>query len=215
VSFGTYARRVRDRDLPYGARYRALRCAVSRYCPIGFNATWSYLSTAGNLKADEEALIRALDILEASRSARLAEMDAFAIRRRAEKRRHRRSPTKTDRLYLYGFRWPGPDGHEATLHAIGRLWAEHLREPFPETPAETKGDLVYLDSTIAGCVSTYLGRGGESGPGHKDILLNCLGDLRRHLPRLGYPMSYYTAFRYFLRLKELSELIVNDVSNRA
>jgi hypothetical protein len=215
MSFGIYARRVRDRDLPYRARYRALRCAVGRYCPIGFNATWSYLSTVGDMNADEEALIRALDILEASRNVWLAEIKAFAARRRAEKRRHRRSPTTADRLYLYGCRWPGSDGHEAMLHEISRLWAEHLCEPFPETPAETMGDLVYLDSTIAGCVSTYLSNDGETRPEHRDVLLTCLAELRGHLPQLGYPSTYYTAFRYFRRLHKLSELVINDVSDRA
>ncbi|MFD2356156.1 hypothetical protein ACFSTC_53115 [Nonomuraea ferruginea] len=85
MGFGTYARRVRDRDLPFGRRFRALRAAVSCYHPIGFNATWSYLTTAGNLRRDELALIRALDMLELSRNAWLAEIDAFADRRRLEK----------------------------------------------------------------------------------------------------------------------------------
>ncbi|MBA9005354.1 hypothetical protein [Thermomonospora cellulosilytica] len=50
---------MRDRALPYGRRYTSLRCAVGCYRPLGFNATWSYLSTAGALRSDEKALLRA------------------------------------------------------------------------------------------------------------------------------------------------------------
>ncbi|MEY9904870.1 hypothetical protein ABIA35_001086 [Catenulispora sp. MAP12-49] len=213
MSFGTYARRARDGDLPYWARYCALRCAVGHYCPIGFHATWSYLSTVGDLKVDEGALLRALEILETSRGAWLAEMDAYAARRRAEKKRHRRSPTMADRLRLYSYRWPGPDGHQATLNAVEHLWAQHRAAPFPETPAEFKGDLVYLDSTIAGCVSTYVGRGGMGAPGHRDILLACIPPLRLQLGRLGYPTDYYMAFGYFRRLGKLAQLVINDTAD--
>ena len=213
MSFGTYARRTRDGDLPYWARYCALRCAVSRYCPIGFHATWSYLSTVGDLKADEGALLRALEILETSRHVWLADMDTFATRRRAEKLLHRRSPTASERLRLYGFRWPGPDGHQATIHAVELLWAGHRAAPFPETPTEFKGDLVYLDSTIAGCVWTYVGRSGRATPGHRDILLACIPPLRTQLRHLGYPTDYYTAFGYFRRLGKLAQLVINDTAD--
>ncbi|AWS41653.1 hypothetical protein [Streptosporangium sp. 'caverna'] len=86
MSFGTYARRVRDQALPYGRRYTSLRCAVGHYKPLGFNATWNHItSRAGQVRTDEAALLRALDILETSREARLAEMAAFALRRKAER----------------------------------------------------------------------------------------------------------------------------------
>jgi hypothetical protein len=39
MSFGTYARLVRNQALPYGRRYTSLRCAVGHYMPLGFNAT--------------------------------------------------------------------------------------------------------------------------------------------------------------------------------
>ncbi|MGW3353737.1 hypothetical protein ACWDA3_61630 [Nonomuraea rubra] len=210
MGFRTYARRVRDRDLPYGGRYRSLRCAVSRYGPIGFNATWSYLRTAGDLNADEDALLRALDVLEISREVWLTEIEAFASRRLAEKRQHRRTPSAAERLYLYGYRWPGPHGHQAMLLTVDHLWGAHLRDPFPDTPAEIKGDLVYLDSTIAGCISTYLSNDGEAGPGHRDILRTALTDLDRYLRQLGYPTNYYLGFQYFRRLRKATELIIND-----
>ncbi|MEV0382581.1 hypothetical protein [Nonomuraea sp. NPDC050643] len=51
-------------------------------------------------------MLRALDVLETSRSAWRAEMDDFAARRRVEKRRHRRSLIKADRLRFHDLRWP-------------------------------------------------------------------------------------------------------------
>jgi hypothetical protein len=193
-------------------RHSALRCAVGCYCPLGFNATWSYLSTTGDLRNDERALLRALDMLEQSRNVWLAEMSAFADRRRAEKRRHRRTPPAAEVDFLLGWRWPGPQGHQVMFREIGLCWAGHLEGPFPEVPAADKGDLVYLDSTLAGCVSTYLRNGGVTGPGHRDILLGCLPELRGWIPRLGYPETYPEAFGYFRRLLRMIELIVNDTS---
>jgi hypothetical protein len=143
----------------------ALRCAVELYRPLGYHGTWSYLTTAGALKLDERALLQALDMLELSRNVRLVEMAAFADQRRAEKRRNRRTPSAGEVRYLLGWRWPGPEGHQAMFHEVDRLWDEHARAPFPEVPAADKLDLAHLDSTLAGCVSTYLHNGGAVGPG--------------------------------------------------
>jgi hypothetical protein len=207
VSFGTYARRVRDRDLSYAMRYCALRCAVSRYCPIGFHATWSFLSTVGNLKRDEEALLRALDVLETSRRAWLAELDAFAARRRVEKQRHRRTPTAAEQRRLRGYRWPGPDGHAAVLHTVGPLWKKHLASLFPETPPGTEAEFASFDATIGSFVSAYLDFGGELGPEEQDLLLACL---REQTPNLGYPTGFWMAFDYFRRLRKIADLILSD-----
>lgn len=156
---------------------------------------WGWSSTVGDLKADEGALLRALEILETSRSAWLAEMEAFATRRRAEKKQHRRSPTASDRLRLYSYRWPGPDGHQATLNAVEHLWAQHRAAPFPQTPAAFKGDLVYLDSTITGCISTYVSHGGRAAVGHREILLACIAPLGAQLRHLGYPADRERVWR--------------------
>ncbi|MFD0599440.1 hypothetical protein ACFQZ4_49865 [Catellatospora coxensis] len=129
MSFGTYARRVRDTARPYGERYGALRCAVSMYCPVGFTATWSWLDIAGDLRRDDAALAAALDRVERSRGVWLAEMSAFASRRRAEKDEHRRTPTREERRFLYGWRWPGPDGHAVTLHTVENAWTGHRTAP--------------------------------------------------------------------------------------
>jgi hypothetical protein len=68
VSFGNYARQVRDATLPHGRRVSALRSCVQLYRPIGFHATFSFLAqVAGPYDCDEAALLRALDALVASR----------------------------------------------------------------------------------------------------------------------------------------------------
>ncbi|WP_143220664.1 hypothetical protein [Actinomadura sp. CNU-125] len=96
MSFGTYARRVRAGSLDPRDRHMALRCAVGRYRPLGFNATWAYVTAVArplpDVRRDVPALVRALDVLEASRSVRLAEDAAFAAVRRAEKAAGRRTP---------------------------------------------------------------------------------------------------------------------------
>lgn len=208
MSFGTYARRVRDRDLPYGLRHSALRCAVSRYKPLGFHATWDFITArAGNVRRDETALLAALDLLEASRTAWHAELAEFARRRTIDKR-HRRTVSVQEQRYLYGWRWPGPDGHAATVQTITALWKEHTRVGFPPVPAALKPDLVELDSTVAGIIWTYLRRDGNLNPAHRHLIKDCLTELRAL--RLGYPRDCYEAFHSFLRLEKAIELVVHD-----
>ncbi|MGW4981656.1 hypothetical protein [Streptomyces mirabilis] len=100
MGFRTYARRVRDEQLPLARRHTSLRCAVGQYCSLGFNATWAYLAATArpspDLRRDPAALLRALETLEASRAVRLNEVDAFAARRHAEKAAGRRTPRRID-----------------------------------------------------------------------------------------------------------------------
>ncbi len=203
MSFGTYARQVRNQDLPHGLRYVSLRCAVERYMPVGYDATWDYLtSRAGRVRKDETALLRALDILETSRKARLAEMAVFALRRTSEKR-DRRAPSADEHRYRHGWRWPGPDAHEAMHRTVQTLWTRHQRLPFPEVPS-----LVTPGSTVADCVQTYLRRGGALHPGHRDILRSCLADLRA--VRFDHCSPVSEAFPCFLRLHKMAELMAHD-----
>ena len=61
MSFGNFARQVRDPALPHRRRVAALRSCVQLYRPIGFEATLSFLHTkAGPFRTDEAALLRAL-----------------------------------------------------------------------------------------------------------------------------------------------------------
>lgn len=68
-----------------------------------------------------------------------------------------------------------------------RLWQEHLRAVFPAglRGAEPAGiDIVLLDASIAGCISTWLNNGGTLGPEHSRILQGCIRDLDRVLPEI-------------------------------
>lgn len=195
MSFGTYARRVRNRDFPYGLRYSALRCAVSRYRPLGFHATWEFITlhAGGDVRRDEAALLRALDLLEDSRRAQHADRAEFARRRTAEKLGHRRAPTEEEKAYLYGWRWPGPDAHAATVQTVTALWEEHLRVPYPERSSAE------LDAAVAGIVWTYLEGGGRLHPGHRRLLRECLA-----MPR-GLKVVPYVQ-----RLHKMACLVAHD-----
>ena len=149
-------------------------------------------------------------MLELSRNAWLAEIDAFAARRRLEKPKHRRSPLASEVRYLHGWRWPGPEGHRVMFREIGILWGRHVPVPFPDVPTSVRDDLVELNATLADCVSTYLRNNGTTGSGHKATLLRCLRKLRWHLHHLGYPSSFHDAYDYHRRLLKVTELVVND-----
>ncbi|MEV0597590.1 hypothetical protein [Nonomuraea cavernae] len=167
-------------------------------------------TTAGNLRRDELALIRALDMLELSRNGWLSEIDAFADRRRLEKRKHRRSPLALEMRYLHGWRWPGPEGHRVMFREVGILWAQHGPLPFPDVPTSERDNLVELNATLANCVSTYLRNDGTADSEHRATLLRCLRKLCGHLRHLGYPALFHDAFVYHRRLLKMTELLVND-----
>jgi hypothetical protein len=143
VSFGVYARRVRDAGLPDGRRYSALRCTVGCYCPLGFGATWAYLGGAAGIEwprpRGAAELLRMLGILETSREVAIAETTDFAAVRRTEKAAGRRVPREADLARLRGPRWPTrtepslrgliaavADGYDR-LHAAGDTAAPELR----------------------------------------------------------------------------------------
>lgn len=180
------------------------------YCPLGFHGTWSYLSTAGDLRNDETALLHALQKLEASRAVWLREIESFADRRRAAKARHERTPRQVEVRYLLGWRWPGPEGKQAIVGEVGRLWATHCRSPFPDVPVGSKGALAELDTWLAGCVSTYLANDGDLDIGRQNAMTKCLPKLRRHVAQLGYPWAFPQAYAYFRLLLKMTELIHHD-----
>ncbi|WP_432872100.1 N-acetyltransferase family protein [Microbispora rosea] len=210
MSFGAHARRVRDRTLPHRYRYLALRRAAGHHMPLGPRATWDYITgRAGDVRHDEGALVHALDVLEAGRDARHAELAEFARRRSADKReRHSRTVTIEESRYRHGWRWPGPDAHDATLHTVTALWEEHTRVPFPgKVPLADHGDLVELDSTVAGVVWTYLRRNGNLHPDHRPLLRIRLNELRNlRLAERGF----IGASLAFMRMEKMAELIAHD-----
>lgn len=118
MSFGTQGRRVRDPALPFALRVMAMRSAIELYSPIGYHATYSYLAeVAGPHRRDEAALLRAIDVMTASRELWLAELRAYTRVRKAEKRAGRRTP----REFPPGLdHWYG-DPRRGALHAL-RHW---------------------------------------------------------------------------------------------
>lgn len=142
MSFGTYARKVRDGSLPYGRRVNALAGCVQLYRPLGYLATFSYLTrVAGPLRREETALLRALDTLTASRELWLAEMDTYASRRSEEKRLGRRGPRPSDINPNRPARWYG-DSRRAAIFTLGYLLEQ------PARVAHADADVIRLASSV-------------------------------------------------------------------
>ncbi|MGJ6969181.1 hypothetical protein ACSDR0_45555 [Streptosporangium sp. G11] len=126
MSFGNFARKARDTALPHQRRLSALRSCVQLYRPIGFEATLSFLQAkAGPFRTDEAALLRALAVLEASRSAWQEEKLAYAAARREAKQRGQRSPRPDDINPYTPTHWYGAR-REAALHTVS-FWYRGLR----------------------------------------------------------------------------------------
>lgn len=94
MSFAVHARRVRDASLPMNRRVSALGSCVQLFRPYGYHGTLAYLELeVGPFQRDEEALVLALELLEARRERWKAAVAAFAEARRAAKRAGRRTPS--------------------------------------------------------------------------------------------------------------------------
>ncbi|GHH75842.1 hypothetical protein GCM10018781_45690 [Kitasatospora indigofera] len=106
----------------------------------------------------------------------------------------------------------GPEAHRIRLDEVALLWAAHRPGPFPEVPWDEKLGLAHLDLNVAGCVSTYLGRGGVPGPGHLGILRECLPELRAAVTLLGRSAEYREGLVAFRRLLAMAELIIADAA---
>jgi hypothetical protein len=173
MSFGTYARRVRNEQLPLSVRYSALRCAVDHYRPLGFNATWAYVTATAlpspGIRRDGSALLRALDVLERSRSVWLEETETFTAMRRTEKARGRRSPRPADRARLHFVlpRWPGRTAPSrlGLVAAVANRYAWFSRLPLPDEPPPP-GDsrasrLIAMHAGLDNCAADYLAQLGR------------------------------------------------------
>ncbi|MFC6079840.1 GNAT family N-acetyltransferase [Sphaerisporangium aureirubrum] len=170
MSFGTHARQVRDRTLLHSHRYAALRRAAGAYMPLGFAATWEYLTeAAGPVDRDEGALLRGLGVLERGRAAWLGELAAFSGRRRAQKRQGHGLRADEAR-HRGGPRWHGPDAHEAVYRTVRTRWAAMVGGT---TPPPEEGDA----GVVADIVRGYLRSGGRVPPER-------WADLRRRAARL-------------------------------
>nr|BFF27120.1 hypothetical protein GCM10025732_50850 [Glycomyces mayteni] len=189
MTFQTRARRVRNPDLPMGQRYTALRCALEEYRQIGFHASWAFLTgTDGRAELDAETLVRALDRLEASRNARIAENAVFARRRAEAKRAGRREPEAEEARYRRGRRWPGPDALEASRFAVAFEW----RRIGPGA----RDRLAPLHRHLEQVVAAFLD--GPFDRAERQLLAQMSGDLaaiRRELHDLGLRSPALNAWR--------------------
>lgn len=119
MTYGTLARRVRDETLGHGLRLAAFKGCLERYSPIGWQASFDYLCiVAGPIRRDSTALVRALDLLSASRDLYLGELAAYQQHRLAAKRAGRRTPSKGGRGPSASWRWRGAE-RAAALFALG------------------------------------------------------------------------------------------------
>lgn len=152
VSFGNFARKVRDPGLPYSWRVSAFRSCVQLYRPLGFEATLSFLeSQAGRFQRDEVALLQALEVIEVSRAAWHAELRAYATRRQEAKMRGRRSPRAGEpnpnfqvRWYWYG------NPRKAALHAL-RFWR---RQRLPSLLPSADPVLLEISKWVSECLDS-------------------------------------------------------------
>ncbi|WP_346177237.1 hypothetical protein [Streptomyces cuspidosporus] len=89
---------------------------------------------------------------------------------------------------------------------VARLWQEHLLAAFPADlrGAELAGvDMVLLDASIAGCVSTWKDNGGVLDRERQRLLDNCIADLDQVMPLLNDAEDIC----YYRRLRQLARLV--------
>ncbi|WP_405810794.1 hypothetical protein OG524_16330 [Streptomyces sp. NBC_01520] len=184
MGFTNFARKVRDPTLPYGHRVVSLRSCVQPYRPIGFEATMSYLAhKAGPFREDEDALLRALGVIEASRAAWQTELRAYAAERTEAKRRGFRTPGARARNPNSPECWYGAR-REAALHAVGH-WRVRLRSAGP-----TDGLSLAVDLCTADCLAAE----GVRGERERARLDACAEELAR---RMEPPAHRDDAAAYF------------------
>ncbi|WP_446212370.1 hypothetical protein [Micromonospora sp. IBSANI012] len=174
MSFGNYARKVRDRSLPYGRRVSALRSCVQLYRPIGFHATLGFLEEiAGPYQRDEAALLKALDVLITSRSGWHADMRDYARKRRQAKQRGQRippinevNPTGFPRIW-YGAARP------AALYAL-RYWSRNGLPALTATSDE-------IATTLGTLVTAVLSADGDLAPQQRQLVDATVTELQRRV----------------------------------
>ncbi|MER7008251.1 hypothetical protein ABT297_35110 [Dactylosporangium sp. NPDC000555] len=174
MSFSAYASLVRCPTPLYRHRLVAFRSCVQLYQPIGFHASLSYLEAmAGPFERDEAALLRALDILCASRAAWHAALREYAAQRRAAKRRGQRSPHPNDPnpSHFPGFWYGAP--RQAAVHAL-TFWR---RDRLPALLASSDPIAAQVDS----CVTAFLAAGGSLTPDQRQHLTDAVDALQRRL----------------------------------
>jgi len=94
---------------------------------------------------------------------------------------------------------------------IEELWQQHLDAPFPANCRCKKvagWDLIMLDADSAGCISTFIDRGGK-------LDMRRLAGLGLCYHRLALVSAELTneARDYFRRLETLAELVLTTIGN--
>jgi hypothetical protein len=179
VSFGTYARKTRDPHLLYGSRINALAGCVQRYQPVGYQATFAYLEhVAGNFRRDEAALLRAMEMLSASRDLWLLELGDYARRRAEAKREGHRSPRPTELGRTFPTCWYGDQRNAATF-ALGHL----LRRIAKGRTVRTDAAGTEVLSLASGCVEN----GGRLGQAERERLDHLWLQFERQREVAGWP----------------------------
>jgi len=93
--------------------------------------------------------------------------------------------------------------------SLENLWIAHMNREFPDCRGEEiQGiDLVLLDSTAAGCISSLISASKSNYDKEKiDILKKCIWELETILRKLhGYSKEYFES------LKEVSVLIIQGL----
>ncbi|MFF9069144.1 hypothetical protein ACF09E_27675 [Streptomyces sp. NPDC014891] len=199
---------MRDERVAAPRRYRALRCAVGEYGPLGFHATWAYLAAtavpAPDLRRDTAAQLRALALLETSRAARIEEIAVFAARRRVEKAAGVRVPRSDDPLAPpWRPRWPGGAGPSrlGLVAAVADRRAAFLAVPRPDPSMDPRGRLADLHGRLDACAAAYLGALGQVDD--PDAPGDVVADIRRHLTPGFAPLN--VALLPWLRFATLLE----------
>ncbi|WUO08216.1 hypothetical protein OG313_40965 [Streptomyces virginiae] len=102
--------------------------------------------------------------------------------------------------------------NESERRLLSRLWEEHMRMPFPPhmRHREIEGeDMVYLDASIAGGISSSLSEPFDEK--RRNALLGCLAAVERVLPSIDDEGG---AIEYYERLREMAALAVGNAGPR-
>ncbi len=144
------------------------------YRPLGFHATLSYLEEiAGPFRRDEQALLRALELLTISRELWKADVRDYAAQRRRLKLRGQRSPRPTDpNPSHFPDHWYGAR-QEAALHAL-KFWC---RRRLPDLLTESD----HVAEDLHACVAACLESGGSLTAAQHQILTDCKTALQQRL----------------------------------
>ncbi|MEU3526493.1 hypothetical protein AB0E62_21950 [Streptomyces sp. NPDC038707] len=155
ASFQTHRERVHDTRLSLHRRHSALRTCLTVFAPYGLRATYHHLTLSAaiprRLEADPDALVRAVEELHEARMLWLARAEAYAVRRRAEKRAGRRAVPDPRPWWLWNW-WEGSE----------RGWTDApYRHPSLRLPEYVRRRNALMDGAeLPGCPAC-----GEEGPG--------------------------------------------------